>query len=100
MKCLISGFFPAVTCEEVSEADAKFEFIMLALRTRYGVSLAEYEKRFGKTFGEDFPVALQKSSRYLEREEDSIRIKEEYLYVQNSVLMPRSEEHTNSSHRR
>lgn len=67
MKCLISGFFPAVTCEEVSEADAKFEFIMLALRTRYGVSLAEYEKRFGKTFGEDFPVALQKSSRYLER---------------------------------
>ena len=92
MKCLISGFFPAVTCEEVSEADAKFEFIMLALRTRYGVSLAEYEKRFGKTFGEDFPVALQKSSRYLEREEDSIRIKEEYLYVQNSVLMPFMEE--------
>ena len=92
MKCLISGFFPAVTCEEVSEADAKFEFIMLALRTRYGVSLAEYEKRFGKTFGEDFPVAPQKSSRYLEREEDSIRIKEECLYVQNSVLMPFMEE--------
>lgn len=92
MKCLISGFFPAVTCEEVSEADAKFEFVMLALRTRYGVSLAEYEKRFGKTFEEDFPAALQKSSRYLEREEDSIRIKEEYLYVQNSVLMPFMEE--------
>ena len=37
-------------------------------------------------------MALQKSSRYLEREEDSIRIKEEYLYVQNSVLMPFMEE--------
>lgn len=92
MKCVISGFFPAVTCEEVSEADARFEFIMLALRTKYGVSLSEYEKQFGKAFEEDFPAALQKSARYLERDGDRIRIKEEFLYVQNSVLMPFMEE--------
>lgn len=92
MKCVISGFFPAVTCEEVSEADSKFEFIMLALRTKYGVSLSEYEKQFGKAFEEDFPAALQKSARYLERDGDRIRIKEEFLYVQNSVLMPFMEE--------
>lgn len=43
MKCIISGFYPAVDCEEVSETDAKFEFVMLGLRTKYGVSLTEYE---------------------------------------------------------
>lgn len=45
MKCVISGFFPAVDCEEVGEADAKFEKVMLALRTAEGLSLAEYRKR-------------------------------------------------------
>lgn len=92
MKCIISGFYPAVTSEEVSEADAKFEFIMLGLRTKYGVSLSEYERQFGSSLEEDFPSALQKSGRYLEREGDVLRIGEEYLYVQNSVLMPFMEE--------
>jgi len=92
MKCIISGFYPAVTCEEVGESDAKFEFIMLALRTKYGASLSEYEKAFGSVLEEDFPVALEKSGRYLERDGDKIKIKDEYLYVQNSVLMPFMEE--------
>lgn len=92
MKCIISGFYPAVDCEEVSEADAKFEFVMLALRTRYGVSLPEYEKTFGTSLEADFPKALEKSGRYLEREGDSLRIRDEYLYVQNSVLLPFLEE--------
>ncbi len=92
MKCLISGFYPAVDCEEVSEADAKFEFIMLALRTKYGVSLSEYEKQFGSSLKDDFPQALGKSGRYLEEEGDRLRIRDEYLYVQNSVLMPFLEE--------
>ncbi len=93
MKCIISGFYPAIDCEEVSETDAKFEFIMLALRTKYGVSLSEYEKSFGSSLEADFPKALEKSGRYLEREGDTLRIKDEYLYVQNSVLMPFMEEH-------
>ena len=42
MKCIISGFYPAVEAEEVSEDDAKFEFIMLALRTKNGVNMKEY----------------------------------------------------------
>lgn len=92
MKCLISGFYPAVDCEEVSEADAKFEFIMLALRTKYGVSLSEYEKQFGSSLKDDFPQAFGKSGRYLEEEGDRLRIRDEYLYVQNSVLMPFLEE--------
>ena len=92
MKCIISGFYPAVDCEEVSETDAKFEFVMLGLRTKYGVSLTEYEKQFASSLEGDFPVALEKSGRYLDREGDTLRIKDEYLYVQNSVLMPFMEE--------
>ena len=92
MKCLISGFYPAVDCEEVSEADAKFEFVMLGLRTKYGISRAEYEKEFGSALSADFPKALEKSARYLEEDGDRLKIRDEYLYVQNSVLMPFLEE--------
>ena len=92
MKCIISGFYPAITCDEVSEGEAKFEMIMLGLRTCYGVSLTEYKRQFGTSLGEDFPNAFKKSLEYLELDGDCVRIKEEYLYVQNSILMPFLEE--------
>ena len=88
MKCIISGFYPAITCEKVTDGEAKFEFIMLGLRTKYGVSLKEYKAQFGTNVGDDFPKAFQKSLQYLELDGDNLRIKDEYLYVQNSVLMP------------
>ena len=86
MKCIISGFYPAVTCEEVDESDAKFEFVMLALRTTYGVSMREYKEKFGVSLVEDFPNALKKTAKYLDLDGDILRIKDEYLYVQNSIL--------------
>ncbi len=92
MKCVISGFYPAVTSETVSEDDAKFEFIMLALRTKYGVSMNEYKEKFGSSLAEDFPNALKKTVKYLSLDGDRLKIKDEYLYVQNSVLMPFMEE--------
>ena len=92
MKCIISGFYPAVTCERVGTAEAKFEFVMLALRTKYGVSLTEYKKTFGNEIKEDFPKSLRESLQYLTLDGDSIRIKDEFLYVQNSILMPFMEE--------
>lgn len=92
MKCVISGFFPAVDCEEVSETDAKFEKVMLALRTNKGLSLSDYKKEFSSDLEEDFPSALAKTRKYLDEEGDIIRIKDEYLYVQNQILMPFMEE--------
>ena len=86
MKCIISGFYPAVTSEEVEEADAKFEFVMLGLRTIYGVSLQEYKQKFGVSLTEDFGDALKKTAEYLQLDGDILRIKDEYLYVQNSIL--------------
>ena len=92
MKCIISGFYPAVTSEEVSEKDAKFEFVMLALRTSRGLSMNEYKEKFGVSLGDDFPNALKKSVQYLELNGDMLKIKDEYLYVQNTILMPFLEE--------
>lgn len=92
MKCIISGFYPAVTSEEVSKDDAKFEFVMLALRTSYGVNMQEYKKQFGTSLAEDFPNALTKTAKYLQLDNDVLKIKDEYLYVQNSILMPFMEE--------
>lgn len=92
MKCVISGFYPAVTSETVNETDAKFEFVMLALRTKCGVNMREYKETFGTSLAEDFPAALKKTVKYLELDGDDLKIKDEYLYVQNSVLMPFLEE--------
>ena len=92
MKCIISGHYPAVTSEEVSKEIAKFEVLMLGLRTKYGVSTKEYQKKFGSSIGDDFPVAVKKSLQYLELDGDTVRIKDEYLCVQNSILMPFMEE--------
>ncbi len=92
MKCIISGFYPAVTSEEVKENEAKFEYVMLALRTSKGLSMDEYKKTFGTGIGDDFPGALKKSVQYLELTDGRLKIKDEYLYVQNSILMPFIEE--------
>ena len=95
MKCVISGFFPAVDAEEVSRADAKFEKVMLALRTAEGLSLREYEEEFASSLQQDFPSALSKMRKYLEETGGRLRIKDEYLYVQNQILMPFMEEPRN-----
>ena len=85
MKCILSGYFPVIESEDVGEKDAKFEFIMLALRTVFGVSAAAYKKAFGSDWREDFP-AYERMKQYFEEEGDVTRIKEEYLYVQNQIL--------------
>jgi len=92
IKCVISGFYPAVTSEQVNEWDAKFEFVMLALRTSQGLSMQEYKETFGSALGDDFPNALKKTVQYLELNGDYLKIKDEFLYVQNSILMPFMEE--------
>ena len=92
MKCIISGFYPAVTSEDVEGWDAKFEYIMLALRTKYGVNMSDYKTTFGVSLAEDFPIALKKTVKYLQLDGDNLRIKDEYLYVQNTILVHFMEE--------
>ncbi len=86
MKCILSGFLPVMESEDVRGDDAKFEFVMLALRTAQGISAEKYRAAFGSDWKADFADAYKKTAQYFEEEGDYTRIKEEYLYVQNSIL--------------
>lgn len=87
MKCILSGFPATVNSEAVEGKDAKFEFIMLALRTSRGIVGKEYTAAFKSDWKEDFQNAYRKTQQYLQEEGDVTRIKDEWLYVQNHILM-------------
>lgn len=87
MKCILSSHYPVVDDELITEEDAKFEKVMLALRTTAGLDTVSYAEEFGTSFFTDFSAAVLKNKAYLERKGDFIRIKDEYLYVQNKILV-------------
>ena len=86
-KCIFTDHLPVINSEEIDEDGQKFEFIMLALRTAEGLDAFEYKKLFKKDFFEEHKQALAKVGRYLDIEGDSVRIKDEYLFVQNSIII-------------
>lgn len=88
IKCILTDHYPVVDDEVISEEDAKFEKVMLALRTAEGLSAAEYKREFGSEFDRDFEGAIKKNIRFIEKtEQGRVRIKDEYLYVQNRILV-------------
>ena len=87
IKCILTDHYPVVDNEEISAEDAKFEKVMLALRTAEGLDEAEYKREFGSEFYRDFEAAIKKNIHYIEKtDKGRIRIKDEYLYVQNQIL--------------
>ena len=66
MKCILSGFIPAVDSEGVLKKDAMFEKIMLALRTENGLDITEFEREFSVNFTDKYRTALQKNKEYLQ----------------------------------
>lgn len=88
MKCILSGFIPAVDSDGVKKKDARFEKIMLALRTEEGLDVAAFEKEFDVNFTEKYRNALWRNRDFLDVKGSRLKIKDEYLYVQNSILMP------------
>lgn len=87
IKCILSDHFPVVDDEKIEGEDAKFETVMLAFRTSEGLSLEDYRRVFGSDFASDFFDALKKHRNRLELTNGRIRIKDEFLYVQNEILM-------------
>jgi coproporphyrinogen III oxidase-like Fe-S oxidoreductase len=67
--------------------DAEFEKIMLALRTTDGLKVQEFDKEFNVQFAEKYKKPLTKKSAYLDFDGKTLKIKDEYLYVQNDVIM-------------
>jgi len=87
VKCIISGHFAEISSDPVEGEEIKSEYIMLALRTADGIDKAEYQRLFGTPFEEEFAHILKKQGRYLDTEGSRIRIRPEYLFVQNSIII-------------
>lgn len=86
-KCILSGHLPIIDREEVDAEGQKEELIMLALRTAEGIPLEKYKRLFGSDFRDEFAPAIKKMSEYVEFSENNFRIKDEYLFVQNSIII-------------
>jgi oxygen-independent coproporphyrinogen-3 oxidase len=84
---VLNGKVAEVFSEEVTGDDAKAEYAMLNLRTSKGISFSEYRSIFGTEFIVDFSKAIKGNSNYLDKTADGLKIKDEYLYVQNQILV-------------
>ncbi len=78
---------PEIVNDEIDTEDAKFEMIMLGLRTKYGVKVLDFNKTFGADFFSEYKSAIEKKGKYLDVFGDVIKIKDEYLYVQNDIIL-------------
>ncbi len=86
INAIIYNKTPEISSEEVVGEDACFEYIMLALRTEEGLSINEFNKTFNQDFLEKYKKALKEKEKFLSVT-DRVKIKEEYLYVQNDIIM-------------
>lgn len=85
--CLLADKYAEIASEQIEGDEAKFEFVMLALRTHEGINFRRYKDAFGSDFQKDFKDKLPPIEKYLTYEGESVRISDEYLYVQNQVII-------------
>ncbi len=85
-KCILGNCFPVVDREEIDLQGQKEETVMLALRTSDGLNVSDFNSKFSADFLKDYAAALQKNANYLDVSESNVRIKDEYLFVQNTII--------------
>lgn len=84
---VILNRFPEISSEEIGKEDAKFETIMLALRTERGLNVNEFNVKTGGDFFKEYAAALKSQEKFLAVTPDAVRIREEYMYVQNHIIL-------------
>lgn len=87
MNAVIFNKSPEISSDIIEEKDAKFEFIMLGLRTTDGISVEKFNAVFSADFDKEYKDVLAKKARFLERDGNILKIKDEYLYVQNDIIL-------------
>ena len=87
MNAVIYNKSPEISNDVIEDKDARFEFIMLALRTTDGVNIKEYNKLFAADFDLEYKDVLKKKMPFMDRDGDILKIKDEYLYVQNDIIL-------------
>ena len=86
-KCILSDHFAVIDSEQIDLAGQEEEYIMLRLRTAAGISLEEFKRLFNCDFTKKYAAQLKKLAASLELNEKSVKIKDEYLFVQNSIIV-------------
>lgn len=87
LNAIIFNKNPEISSDLIEGDDAEFEFIMLGLRTKKGISRKDFYKRFNKDFSIVYKNALELKGQFLDDDGDNISIKDEYLYVQNDIVL-------------
>ena len=87
INAIIYNKTPEISSDQIEGKDAEFEFIMLGLRTVYGISKAKYKQLFNKDFDVEYKNALLEKAEFLDVDGDNIKIKNQYLYVQNDIIL-------------
>ena len=49
--------------------------------------MKEYNKLFDADFDIEYKTVLDKKMRFMERDGENLKIKDEYLYVQNDIIL-------------
>lgn len=73
--------------ETISKNDEEFEFIMLNLRLKEGLSLIEYQKRFKVDFLKKYQHNLIKEKDYITIKNDHIAVKTQYFYILDTIFL-------------
>ena len=70
------------------ESDPEYEFVMLGLRLREGISLAEYRDRFGKDFIFERKNVIDPyiDGGYVIHSGDRLSLSEKGFYISNTIL--------------
>lgn len=85
-KCILSGHLAVIDREEVDKEGRAQELVMLALRTAEGLDADRFKALTGEDFFEKYKEVLRKTAEYIEVNGSVVRIKDEYLFVQNSII--------------
>lgn len=83
----LAGEKPEIT--EITPEDARFEAVMLGLRTVRGVSRKDFEARYGMTLENAFPdkIAPLIGRGLIEQNDDLLRLTPRGMDIQNEVLV-------------
>ena len=84
---MLNGYYAEIFSEDIKDQEIKNEYIMLALRTSDGISLSDYKNTFNSDFLSEYKEEVGLQRDYLDIDEFSVRIKEDYLYVQNHIII-------------
>lgn len=87
LRCVTTNRFAEIFSENITDEEAKAETIMLALRTAEGLDGIKFGEKFNVDFFSAYSERLKRLKDYLDVDSRYVKIKEQYMYIQNSIII-------------